>query len=176
MARFPARYGAVVRSDPIEQRVVDHLDELDADYELVEIDPDLADTASFCAHYGYSPEASANAILVASRRPAGVLAVGLVLATTRLDVNRVMCGLMEVKKASFAPAELTVSATGMLIGGVTPFGLPAELAVYVDGRVVALDRAIIGGGSRSLKVIVDPEVFTRMPGVAVVEGLARDGS
>ena len=53
----------------IAQHVQRTLMELDATFEVIEIDPDLADTASFCAHYGYSPEASANAIVVASKRP-----------------------------------------------------------------------------------------------------------
>ena len=157
--------------DPIEQRVIDHLDALEADYGLVEIDPSLADTAAFCEHYGYSLEMSANAILVASRRPPGVHAIGLVLATNRLDVNKTLCRLMEVKRASFAPADLTRDLTGMEIGGVTPFGLLPGVPVYVDDRIAALGRCIVGGGSRSLKVVVDPEVFGRMDGVEVVAGL-----
>jgi prolyl-tRNA editing enzyme YbaK/EbsC (Cys-tRNA(Pro) deacylase) len=157
--------------DPIEQRVIEHLDALEAAYELVEIDPSLADTAAFCEHYGYSLDLSANAILVASRRPPGVHAVGVVLATNRLDVNKTLCRLMGVKRASFAPPDPTRDLTGMEIGGVTPFGLPPGVPVYVDDRVAALDRCIVGGGSRSLKVIVDPEVFGRMEGVEVVAGL-----
>jgi prolyl-tRNA editing enzyme YbaK/EbsC (Cys-tRNA(Pro) deacylase) len=157
--------------DPIEQRVVDHLEALEASSELVEIDPSLADTASFCEHYGYPLDVSANAILVASRRPAGVHAVGVVLATNRLDVNKTLCRLMGVKRASFAPADLTRELTGMEIGGVTPFGLLPGVPVFVDDRITALDRCIVGGGSRSLKVIVDPEVFERMEAVEVVAGL-----
>ena len=35
-----------------------------AGVEVIECDPDLADTAAFCEAYGYSPEDSANAIVV----------------------------------------------------------------------------------------------------------------
>jgi prolyl-tRNA editing enzyme YbaK/EbsC (Cys-tRNA(Pro) deacylase) len=157
--------------DPIEARVIEHLEALGATYELVEIDPSLADTAAFCEHYGYPLDVSANAIVVASRRPPGAHAVGLVLATNRLDVNKTLCRLMGVKRASFAPAEPTRELTGMEIGGVTPFGLLPGVPVYVDDRITALDRCIVGGGSRSLKVVVDPEVFERMDGVEVVAGL-----
>ncbi len=61
----------------------------------------------------------------------------------------------------------------MMIGGVTPFGLPDDLPVYIDQRIVDLDRVIVGGGNRSTKVLVDPEVFGRMPSVRIVEGLAQ---
>ena len=160
-----------MRSD-LEQRVIDHLEALGARYEVIDCDPALADTAAFCEHYGYSPEISANAIVIASKRPAGRDCVCLALASTRLDVNRRVKGLLEVSRLSFASAEATIEATGMEIGGVTPFGLSGELPVYVDARITALDECIVGGGSRSIKIIVDPEVFTRMPGGEVVEGLA----
>jgi prolyl-tRNA editing enzyme YbaK/EbsC (Cys-tRNA(Pro) deacylase) len=158
--------------DPIEAQVIGHLDRLGARYEILDCDPALADTAAFCEHYGYAPEISANAIVIASRRPPGRTCVCLGLATTRLDVNRVVKRLLGVSKLSFASAEATIEATGMEIGGVTPFGLTEGLPVYVDSAIPALDRCIVGGGSRSIKVLVDPEVFLRMPGVEVVEGLA----
>ena len=151
--------------------MLDHLAELGASFEVVEIDPALADTAAFCAEYGYALEASANAILVASRRPPGRLALCLVLATTRLDVNNTVRRLLDVRKLSFAPAELTADVTGMEIGGVTPFGLPDGVPIYVDGAVMGLPRVIVGGGSRAIKILVDPEVFPRM-GAQVTEGLA----
>ncbi len=156
----------------IEQRVRDSLVLHGANFTEMPCDPDLADTAAFCAAYGVDPEDSANCILVASRKPPGQLALCLVLAPDRLDVNNTVRRLMGVRKLSFAPADVTAEATGMLIGGVTPFGVPEDIPVYVDGRVMTRPRVIVGGGSRSLKIDVDPEVFARMPHVEVIEGLA----
>lgn len=156
----------------IAQTVQGHLEKLGAEFEVIDIDPDLADTAAFCEEYGYSLDQSANAILIASKRPAGRYSVCVALANTRLDVNHRVRDLMEVKKLSFADAETTRSLTGMMIGGVTPFGLPDELPVYVDAAVTHLDRVIVGGGDRATKIIVAPEVFGRVPSVAVIEGLA----
>ena len=158
----------------IATRVQAALRSLEADFEVITIDPDLADTAAFCERYGYALDASANAILVASRKPEGVHAVCLALATTRLDVNHTVRRLLEVRKLSFASAEATAELTGMMIGGVTPFGLPAGLPVYVDAAVVAVQpKVIVGGGDRGTKILVDPEVFDRMDGCTVVDGLAR---
>lgn len=157
---------------PLEQRVFDHLDALDASYEVIDIDPALADTAAFCESYGYSMEASANAIVIASKRPPGEHCVCLGLATTRLDVNRRVKGLLGVSKLSFASPEQTIELTGMEIGGVTPFGMATALPVYVDAAIMNLPRAIVGGGSRAVKILVDPEVFSRMQDVEIVEGLA----
>lgn len=161
-----------MRSDPVERRVIEHLEGLGAEYEVLDCDPASADTAAFCERYGYSLDESANAILVASRKPPGRNALCLALATTRLDVNRKVRDLLGVRKLSFAPADLTRDLTGMEIGGVTPFGLHGGIPVFVDDRIVSLDRCIVGGGSRGMKIVVDPEVFARMPGLSIVAGLA----
>ena len=157
---------------PLEQRVVDHLETLQASFEVIEIDPGLADTAAFCEHYGFRLDESANAIVVASKRPPGRHCVCLGLATTRIDVNHTVKRLLGVSKLSFASPEQTTELTGMEIGGVTPFGLESPLPVYVDAAVLELDRAIVGGGSRAMKILLDPEVFRRMDEVEVIEGLA----
>jgi prolyl-tRNA editing enzyme YbaK/EbsC (Cys-tRNA(Pro) deacylase) len=158
----------------IERTVHGALDVLGARYEVMLCDPALADTAAFCAHYGVDPAKSANAILIASRKEPKRYAVCLVLATTKLDVNKKVAELLGVKKLSFATGEETVALTGMMIGGVTPFGLPAGIPIYVDSRVIAIDEVIVGGGSRSSKLRIAPEIFTRMPGVQVIELLALD--
>jgi prolyl-tRNA editing enzyme YbaK/EbsC (Cys-tRNA(Pro) deacylase) len=116
---------------------------------------------------------SANAILIASKRPTGHHAVCLALATTRLDVNHRVRAEMGVKKLSFASQEATEELTGMMLGGVTPFGLPEDLPLLVDAAVTACERVIVGGGNRATKVFVDPEVFARMPNTRIVEGLAQ---
>ena len=152
--------------------VLAHLDALDADYEAIKCDPNLADTADFCAAYGYALDESANAILIASKRPLGQFALCLALATTRLDVNRTVRDVMGVKKLSFATAEQTIEATGMMIGGVTPFGTPPDLPIYIDKAVMEKARVIVGGGSRSLKLLVATEIFRAMPNVHIVAGLA----
>jgi len=160
--------------DRIERAVIADLERLGASYEAFAIDPGFADTAAFCEQYGFAPGESANAIVIASRKPEGVNAVCLALATTRLDVNHRVRGLLNVRKLSFASADDTRELTGMEIGGVTPFGMETPLPVYVDDRIVALSRCIVGGGSRAMKVALDPEVFGRMEGVEVIAGLAGD--
>jgi prolyl-tRNA editing enzyme YbaK/EbsC (Cys-tRNA(Pro) deacylase) len=155
----------------IEASVLAAVDATGAPYETVEIDPALADTAAFCERYGYPLETSANCILVASKDDPPVVAACVVLATTKLDVNRRVRKLLGVRKLSFAPAELTRELTGMEIGGVTPFALPNDLPLYVDARIGGLDRVVVGGGSRSLKLVVAPAALTAVGGIEI-EGLA----
>src|SRR5205085_37811 len=155
-------------------RVREQLDRLDVPYELFPCDPDLADTANFCAAYGFKAEDSANTILVIGKSDPPVYAACVVLASSRLDVNKTVRQRLGTRKASFAPAEDTQRLTGMEIGGVTVFGLPPDLPIWIDARVVGRERIVLGGGSRSFKVIASPEILLRLPRAEVVEGLAND--
>jgi prolyl-tRNA editing enzyme YbaK/EbsC (Cys-tRNA(Pro) deacylase) len=80
---------------------------------------------------------------------------------------------MGVRRAGFAPPDLTAEVTGMEIGGVTPFGLPDALQpVRVDAAVLERGRVVVGGGDRSVKLVIAAEVLARPPLFEVVEGLA----
>ncbi len=142
-------------------------------YEVIEVDPDLADTAAFSEHYGYPLEVSGNTIVVVTKRGERRFCACVVLANTRLDVNHAVRPLLETRKASFASAEETAELTGMLIGGVTPFGLPDGLPIYIDSRVMEIDSVIVGGGDRSTKLQVSPQALARLPNAEVVADLAN---
>jgi prolyl-tRNA editing enzyme YbaK/EbsC (Cys-tRNA(Pro) deacylase) len=143
-------------------------------YELFACDPALADTAAFCAAYGFAPQDSCNTILVIGKADPPRYAACVTLAPYRLDVNRTVRDRLGTRKASFAPSEEAAAITGMQIGGVTVFGLPAGLPIWVDSRVMQRERIILGGGSRSWKVISSPGILRALPGVEVVGGLATE--
>jgi prolyl-tRNA editing enzyme YbaK/EbsC (Cys-tRNA(Pro) deacylase) len=140
--------------------------------EVVDCDPALADTAAFCAAYGYALEDSANAIVVIGKSDPPRFALCLVLATTKLDVNRTVRTRLGTRKASFAPSDATNELTGMTIGGVTPFAAPAELPIWIDVAVMSRSRIVVGGGSRRCKVVGPPAMLLELDGVEVVDGLA----
>lgn len=157
---------------PADQSVISAMDQFDLEYEVMDCDPDLADTAQFCEAYGIPLERSANAILVASRKPEGHNAVCVVLAHTRLDVNGIVRRRLGVRKVSFAPAEATRELTGQEIGGVTIFGLPEGLPVWLDSRILDCDWVIVGAGSRSAKIKLDPSQLSGLDDYEFVEDLA----
>jgi len=142
------------------------------EFELFPCDPALADTTAFCAHYGFAPEDSANTIIVVGKGAEPVYAACVVLATHRLDVNRAVKARIG-RKSSFASPEETRAVTGHEIGGVTVFGLPDDLPVWVDAAVMERQRIVLGGGSRSWKVIAPSSILLTLPTAVVVEGLAN---
>lgn len=143
-------------------------------YEEMECDPELADTAAFCEAYGVPVEQSANAILVSSRKPEGRHALCAVLANTRLDVNGLVRRRLGVRKVSFASAELTKDLTGQEIGGVTIFGIPDSIPIWMDSRIFDRDWVVVGAGSRSAKIRLDPSQLVELDRFESVEALAKD--
>src|SRR3954470_20757190 len=141
-------------------------------YEVFACDPALADTAAFCAAYGFAPEDSANTIVVVGKSNPPVYAACVVLATHRLDVNRTVRERLGTRKASFASADETRELTGMEIGGATAFGLPADMPIWDHAAVMDRTRVVLGGGSRSWKVIPPPAILESIPNVEILAGLA----
>lgn len=136
-------------------------------------DPDFADTAAFNEKYGFTANQGANTIVVVSKKVEPVqFAVCVVLASTRLDVNKSVTKLMGVKKASFADSDTTKEITNMEIGGVTAIGLK-DLPVYIDSEVMKAEEVVMGGGNRTSKVVLSPVELLKLLNVQVVEGLAK---
>ncbi|MEQ7122887.1 YbaK/EbsC family protein [Actinopolymorpha sp. B11F2] len=138
-----------------------------------EIDPELADTAAFCAAYDIPLEISANCVIIAGRRGGETrYAAALVLATTRADVNGVIRRRLDARKASFAPMDTAVAETGMEYGGITAFGLPDGWPILVDARVAETEIAVVGSGLRRSKLFVSGRALAALPQATVVPDLA----
>ncbi len=142
---------------------------------VTEIDPDVADTAAFCAQYGSPLELSANCVIVAGKRGGDVrYAACLVSATARADVNGVVKRRLDVRKASFAAMDEAVRLTSMEYGGITPFGLPAEWPLLVDAAVASAPALVVGSGLRRSKIITSGALLSALPAAEILPDLARE--
>ena len=136
------------------------------------IDPELADTAAFCAAYDVALDVSANCVVVAGKREGEIrYAACMILATARADVNTTVRRLLDVRKASFAPMAEAVELTGMEYGGITPIGLPPQWPVFVDAAVAAATAVVIGSGIRASKIVLPGAALAALPTAQVIEGL-----
>jgi prolyl-tRNA editing enzyme YbaK/EbsC (Cys-tRNA(Pro) deacylase) len=141
---------------------------------VVEIDPELADTAAMTEAYDVPLTASANCVVVSGRRD-GVerVAACVVRADTRADVNNLVKRRLDVRKASFHAMDRAVAETGMEYGGITPIGLPEGWRLFVDARCLEIDVAVIGSGVRRSKLLLPGHRLADLPTAEVVEELGR---
>lgn len=133
------------------------------------IDPDLADTATFCERYAVDLADSANCVVVAAKRGGDVrYAACMVLATDRADVNGAVRRRLDARKASFAPMDDAVALSAMEFGGITPIGLPRDWPILVDARVLARDVVVIGSGLRRSKLALPAAALLALPGAEIL--------
>ena len=160
-------------SEDVQQRIHGFLDASGIEYEVMDCDPALADTVVFCERYGIPLDKSVNTILVKAKTGGERFAACVLLADSRLDVNRVVRKRLEARRVSFASADETRELTGMEIGGVTPICLPEDLPLWIDNRVMQADYIILGGGNRSSKIRISPRIFDHVSSSIIVDGLAK---
>jgi prolyl-tRNA editing enzyme YbaK/EbsC (Cys-tRNA(Pro) deacylase) len=153
----------------LDSKVADQLERLKVIYRVFPCEPEYADTEGLIEQYGFVREQIVNTIIVVGKGEK--YAACVVLATCKVDVNKKACQLLGVKRATFAAAEQTAQMTGMMIGGVTIFGLPDDLPIYVDQRVMQPEEILLGGGNRSSKILLHPEELRKLPNMRVTPQL-----
>lgn len=161
------------RNELLEPKVREYLAIHDIIHGVLECDPEYADTAAFCEQYGFKPVQCANTIIVVSKNEHPEFAACVILASTKLDVNKRVCELMGVKHASFARTDQIQELSGMRIGGITAFGLPDNLPIYIDAEVLSQPEVIMGGGNRISKLKLDPRELQKLSNVFIGENIAQ---
>ena len=145
-----------------------------AEVAVVDIDPDLADTAAMSEAYDIPMTASGNCVVVSGARAGDErIAACVVRADTRADVNTLVRKLLDVRKCSFLPMDRAVEETGMEHGGITPLGLPAGWRILVHDALLDEPVVVLGSGVRRSKLLVPGRLLADLPGAEVVEGLGR---
>jgi len=141
---------------------------------VVEIDPDLADTAAMSEAYDVPMTASGNCVVVSGSRAGDErVAACVVRADTRADVNTLVRKTLDVRKASFLSTERAVAESGMAYGGITPIGLPEGWRLLVDEVLLAEPVVVLGSGIRRSKLLLPGALLADLPGAEVVSGLGR---
>ncbi len=154
----------------LDPAVATALEKYQINFEEMDCDPNLADTAAFLENYGFSAEQTCNAIVVIGKAEPIKFVCCVIPSTCKLDVNKKVSQLIGIKRCSFASAEQTIELTGMKVGGVTPVGLP-DMPIYVDAAIMSNEKIVLGGGNRTSKLLLHPDELKKIPQVQIIESL-----
>jgi prolyl-tRNA editing enzyme YbaK/EbsC (Cys-tRNA(Pro) deacylase) len=172
LAVQPALSRTELLAAPVAAALAGWSDAAAARVDVAGIDPDLADTAAFCERYGVALADSANCVVIAAKRGGTTTyAACMVTATSRADVNGLVRRHLDARKASFAPVDAVLAATGMEYGGITPIGLPADWPVLIDPVVAEHARVVVGSGIRGSKLWLPGRLLAELPTAHVLPGL-----
>ena len=82
--------------------------------QITEIDPEFADSAKFCEHYGVDPADGANCVIIEGVRGGNrTFAACLIPVSCRADLNNVARKTLGARKVSFAPLDKVLLETDM---------------------------------------------------------------
>ncbi len=137
--------------------------------EIFECKDEFSDTQNFCDHYGFDIEDSCNAILIKAKKPEEFYAMFCVLGSTRLDVNTKAKNAMGAKRVSFASKEEAEKVTNQIYGGISPLGLPANIQIFIDKKVIDREKLFIGAGNRTSKFFLSPFSLVEITGGKVLD-------
>jgi len=155
-------------ANPIQREV--SKDKFNDGVYVVAINPELSDTASFCETYNVPRKIATNCIIVEAKRADRVwYAACLILADDMIDVNGKVRKQLDARKTSFAPQEMALALTHMEYGGITPLGLPEEWPILIDEKVLTNKQAVVGGGVRASKILVDTKILASLNNATVMD-------
>lgn len=141
---------------------------------VAEINPDLSDTAAFCAEYQVGMNQAANCVILEAKRGDNTwFAACVILGSTRADVNGMARRTLDARKVSFAPMEKAVTESAMEYGAITLIGLPQSWSILVDQAVADSEYVIVGSGIRKSKLVLPGGLFVSLPNVQILSGLAK---
>tara|TARA_X000000368_G_scaffold216330_1_gene170728 strand:+ start:237 stop:713 length:477 start_codon:yes stop_codon:yes gene_type:complete len=137
--------------------------------EIFECLDEFSDTQNFSDHYGFNIEDACNAILIKSKKPEEFFAMFCVLGSSRLDVNHKAKAAINSKKVSFASKEEAEDVTLQIYGGISPLGLPVDIEIFVDKKVLNREKVFIGAGNRVSKFFLSPKTLVKLTNATVLD-------
>ena len=140
---------------------------------VVEIDPDLADTAALAEAYALPMDTGANCVVVAGRRAGTSGSPPAWSAPTPAPTSTTWSSAPSTSaRRRSSPTSGRSRRPGWSTAGSRRSGCRQGWRVLVDTRCLGIEVAVIGSGVRRSKLLVTGRLLGALPGAEVVEGLA----
>ena len=139
---------------PMTQRIEDLLKERDCWFETFSHGEVLTSLEAAATRPGYSLHQGAKALIVRFKPRGGSKQFALlIMAADMMFDNRKAKEVLNTKDLRFATeAEVREVTSGILPGGVPPFGNLFGLEVYLDQAIMDVDKIVFNAGDRRFSV------------------------
>ncbi len=142
---------------------------------VAEINPEFMDGIKLCEHYAIDTKTGANCLICECKRGENKNYVALLVPTGyKYNMSSTVRKRTNSRMVSVAPLEYVLQETKMQYGSINPIGLPENWKIFVDPKVMEVERIICGSGLQNSKLSLPSKYLLKLNNVEVLNNLAKE--
>lgn len=141
---------------------------------VAEIDTEYMDGIKLCEHYNIDVKTGANCLICECKRGENKSYVALLVPTGyKYNMSSTVRKYTNSRMVSVAPLEYVLEQTKMEYGSINPIGLPKEWKIFIDPKVMEVERIICGSGLQRSKLSLPSKYLLKLPNAELLDNLAK---
>ena len=142
---------------------------------VAEINPEYMDGIKLCEHYNIDLKNGVNCLVCECKRGQERKYVALLVPTGyRYNMSSTVRKHTNSRMVSVAPLEYVLEKTKMEYGSINPIGLPSEWKIFIDPKVMRVDRIVCGSGLQRSKISLPSKYLLKIENVEILDNLAKE--
>lgn len=142
---------------------------------VAEIDTEYMEGIKLCEHYNIDIKTGVNCLVCECKRGENKNYVALLVPTGyKYNMSSTVRKYTNSRMVSVAPLEYVLEKTKMEYGSINPIGLPQEWKIFIDPKVMEVDRIICGSGLQKSKLSLPSKYLLKLNNVEILENLAKE--
>lgn len=141
---------------------------------VAEIEPEYMDGIKLCEHYNIDTKEGANCLICECKRGENKSYVALLVPTGyRYNMSSTVRKYTNSRMVSVAPLDYVLEKTKMEYGSINPIGLPEDWKLFIDPKVLEVERIVCGSGLQKSKISLPSKYLLKLNNVEILENLAK---
>ena len=142
---------------------------------VAKINPEFMDGIKLCEHYDIDTKTGANCLICECKRGENKNYVALLVPTGyKYNMSSTVRKHANSRMVSVAPLEYVLQETKMQYGSINPIGLPENWKIFVDPKVMEVERIICGSGLQNSKLSLPSKYLLKLNNVEILNNLTKE--
>lgn len=142
---------------------------------VAEINPDCIDGMKLCEYYNIDTKYGVNCLICECKRGDSKSYVALLVPIGyRYNMSTTVRKHMNSRIVSVALLDYVLEKTKMEYGSINPLGLPNDWRIFIDPKVMEVDRIICGSGLQKSKLSLPSKYLLKLNNVEILDNLAKE--
>ena len=141
---------------------------------VAEINPEYMDGIKLCEYYNIDIKTGVNCLICECKRGENKNYVALLVPTGyKYNMSSTVRKYTNSRIVSVAPLEYVLEQTQMEYGSINPIGLPQAWKIFIDPKVMEVERIVCGSGLQKSKLSLPSKYLLKLNNVEILENLAK---